>query len=378
MLNLPRALPTLLAAVALTACAAPAAPPAPAAAPTRVSAASVPVAGATAAPTGAAAPPARVAVKFGTQRLSSDAAIYIAADQGYFADQGLDVELIDINTGQGSIPPLAAGQLDVGVGAVSSGLFNAMARGIDIKLVATKGSVGPDPHGDFLGTQSLLVASDLAASGAIQDFRGLRGRSLALPERGSGLDILLDRGLQPVGLSADDMEIKALSYADMLPALANRAVDTAFNLEPFVAQATGRGFARIWKSAADLYPGQQSGAVVYGPTMLRLGDEAGSRLMVAYTRGLRDYHEAFGARHRDRATVVDILIRNTPVKDPALYEQMHWTYLNPDCYLNQDALAWDLDWYIAHGFVTQRPDLPAVVDNRYCDGALAVLGRYQP
>src|SRR5438105_3056111 len=108
---------TGLAALALAACGAPAAAPS---APAGSGAAPPPPAAAPAAssaPTQAAAPPGPpVQVKFATQRLSSDVAIYAAVEKGYFTEQGLDVELIDINTGQGSVPALAAGQIDVGVG----------------------------------------------------------------------------------------------------------------------------------------------------------------------------------------------------------------------------------------------------------------------
>ena len=379
--NLPRL--TLLSLLALVACS-----PAPAAGPSAKPAASAPTSTAGApATTTAPAPPAAasaapaqspIAVKVATQRLASDAALYVAQERGYFAEQGLAVELEEIVTGQGSIPPLAAGQLDVGVGSVSAGLFNAIARGIDIKLVATKGSVGPDGQSPFPGTQALVLAADLAASGAVQDLRDLRGRSVALPERGAGLEAMLDKALQPLGLSTAELDAKLMPYPDMLAALANRSVDAAMELEPFTTQGVGRGILVRWKSGAELYPGQQAAAVVYGPTMGRLGRDAGNRLMLAYTRGLRDYHDAIGPRRLNREEMIATLIRNTALKDRALYDQMSWTYLNPDCYLNVDAMGWDLDWYATQGYVTQKPDLVQSVDHGYCDHALQQLGRYQP
>ncbi len=365
---------TSLIALACQPAAPPPAPSPPAPAPTAAQAA----AASAAAPSPAAAPPAPVALKVATQRLASDAPLYIASERGYFAEQGLDVQLEDIVTGQGSIPPLSAGQLDVGVGGISAGLFNAMARGIDIKLVATKGSVGTDPQSPFAGTQALVLAADLAASGAVQDYRDLRGRPIALPERGASLEPMLDKAIQPVGLSVDDFDLKLMPYPDMLAALANRSVDAAMELEPFIAQGLGRGILVRWKTGADLYPGQQAAALVFGPTMQRIGRDAGNRFILAYTRGIRDYNEAFGPKRLRRDETVAILIRNTPLKDPALYDQIGWTYLNPDCYLNIEALAWDLDWYHAHGYVAQKPDLTQTVDHRYCDYAVQQLGRYQP
>ncbi len=364
-------------AIVLASCAPnPAAPPAPATAPP----ASATAPAGSVAPTVAPAQPPRTPtpLKVATQRLATDAALYIAQERGYFAEQGLAVQLEDITTGQGSIPPLAAGQLDVGVGAVSSGLFNATARGIDIKLVATKGSVGTDPQGAFIGPMALVLAADVAASGAVQDYPDLRGRAVALGERGAALELMLDRAIQPSGLTTNDLDFKLMPYPDMVVALGNRSVDAAMELEPFVAQGTARGALVRWKTAPELYPGQQSATVAFGPTMQQIGQSAGQRFTVAYTRGLRDYHEAFGPKQRNRAETVAILIANTALKDPALYDQMALAYLNPDCYLNVDSMVADLEWYAAHGYVPQKPDLAQIVDNTYCDYAIQQLGRYQP
>src|SRR5690349_12982321 len=105
---------SLLVLVALLAACA--APTPPASAPASGSAAPPPpapagAAGATQAP--AATPSAQpiVHLNMATQHLSTDVATYVAKERGYFAEQGLDVELVDIATSQGSIPPLASGQL---------------------------------------------------------------------------------------------------------------------------------------------------------------------------------------------------------------------------------------------------------------------------
>src|SRR5579884_822544 len=325
----------------------------------------------------AAAPPPLVHLNVATQHLTSDVGMYVAQERGYFAEQGLDVEFADINTSQGSIPPLAAGQLDVGVGSMSPGLFNAIARGIDIKLVATKGAGPPDPNSPFAGSNALVLAAGVAASGAIQDYADLRGRTIALPDRGSTLELALTKGLQRGGLTIDDVEIKLLSYADMLVALANGSVDAAMELEPYIAQGKARGILVVWKRGAELYPGQQATAVVYGPTLTRRGDDVGGRFMVAYTRGLRDYNDAIGPKRRGRAELIAILTRHTALTDPAIYDQIGWGYFNPDCYLNTESVAETLDWYVAQGYVPQRPDLSQAIDHRYCDYAVQYLGRYQ-
>src|SRR5215211_3877404 len=71
-------------------------------------------------------------VRLGVLGATVDAGFYIAADQGYFGEQGLDVEMIPFDSGARMVAPLGAGQLEAGGGAHSAGLFNAVARGIDL------------------------------------------------------------------------------------------------------------------------------------------------------------------------------------------------------------------------------------------------------
>src|SRR5262249_7035901 len=151
-----------------------------------------------------------IKLKMSTQRLVSDGVTIWAAEQGYFAEQGIDIEFVDVATGQDVVAPLASKQLDIAVGAVSPGLFNAIARGIDIKLVSTKGATSPDPSGPFPGGIWIVLSPDVAASGTIQDYPDLRGKSIALSIRGSALEVILDRALQRGGLTLDDVDIKLL------------------------------------------------------------------------------------------------------------------------------------------------------------------------
>src|SRR5215213_7433173 len=128
-----------------------------------------PVAAATAT---AAPPPPAQAVRLGALGSTTDAGFYIALDRGYFREQGLDIEFVPFDSAARMVAPLSAGQLDVGGGSPSAGLFNAIARGIDVKLVADKGSAPPG-----FGFEGLLFRRDLADSGQLRtagDLAGLR------------------------------------------------------------------------------------------------------------------------------------------------------------------------------------------------------------
>src|SRR5690348_16650390 len=83
-------------------------------------------------------------VRFGSLTPSaSDAGWLIADKKGYFAEQGIRIEVTRFSNGSELVPPLATNQLDVGGGAPNAGLFNAMNRDVQLFIVADKGSTPP-------------------------------------------------------------------------------------------------------------------------------------------------------------------------------------------------------------------------------------------
>jgi NitT/TauT family transport system substrate-binding protein len=134
-------LTTVLAAslLALVGCQAPAA-----SAPTAKPAPAATAGGGGAAPTAAAAPAAAAGgalelIKVGDVRVLNGGGLYVAVEKGYFRDQGLDVRLENLTGGADAVPFLATGELDLALGNVSVGLFNAFDRGADVKIIAPAG-----------------------------------------------------------------------------------------------------------------------------------------------------------------------------------------------------------------------------------------------
>src|SRR5699024_6359844 len=75
-------------------------------------------------------------VRVGIVPVTIYAPFYIALDKGYFAEEGLAVELIPVEGGTENVVQLAAGNFDVAGGGIGAGLLNAAARGIEFEIVA--------------------------------------------------------------------------------------------------------------------------------------------------------------------------------------------------------------------------------------------------
>lgn len=329
-----------------------------------------------AAPTvGATQPSGLTEIRIGITGNTADAPLFIAQDQGYFAEQGLKLSVTRVQSAADVVAPLGAGQLDVGGGAISAGLFNAMARGVDLKIVADKGQHSGSPINGFTSAVVLVVPqSDADKYKTLAD---LKGKTIALASVGSGNEIMLDRGLRTVGLTEQDISIKQLAFPDMLAALSTHGVDVAVEIEPFVAQGQAKGILVPWLKSEELYAGQEGGVLIFGSNMAKLGQDVENRFMVAYVKGIRDYYDAFGSKHQNTEAIAQILANNTDVKDLSLYARMGYDYIDPNGYINTDPVTYDLDWYSSHGLVQDKPDLAKVIDNSFVDYAVKQLGKYQ-
>jgi NitT/TauT family transport system substrate-binding protein len=354
----------------LTACATPAAP-APVA---PIAPASAPAAAANPAPAAAApaAPPPLVTVKVAEVTTLSGAAALLAVERGYFADEGIEIEMTRVDGAAQTIPHLTTGQLDAANITPSSSFFNAVNRGLPLRIVGAGGRQSP---GQASG--AWVLREDLAARGTVRDWADLRGLTIGMnvPNTGSYPDIVLDRTLDRAGLTRDDVQIVGLGFPDINTAFASKTIDAANHTEPYISLGENMGLLRRWRSVAEVVPDQHSGVWLYGPAFGET--EAAYRFMVAYLRGARDYNDAF-AYGRDKAAVVDVLTRLTTVKDPHLFDQMSFINLDPDGRIIPERIADDMQYYVSHGYTQQPVDVAQVIDMRYVDYALARLGPYKP
>src|SRR5438128_84786 len=91
---------------------------------------------ATAALTAVSAPPQLQTARIGVVYSSSEIGIYLAQERGYFAEQGLTADYTRFDSAAFAVTPLSIGELEVVSGVVSAALFNAMNRGLDVRLAS--------------------------------------------------------------------------------------------------------------------------------------------------------------------------------------------------------------------------------------------------
>ena len=145
----------------------------------------------------AAARDAPVRLKVSDPTNVAGAPIYIALDQGYFSEEGLDVELVPMTQTE-VIQNVATGQVQFGMSLPNPSLFNALERGIAVKIVASA-IVNQETDRPAV----FMVRSDLIAGGNYTSPRDLKGATIAANADAS--QFYVERVLVQGGLTRADV-----------------------------------------------------------------------------------------------------------------------------------------------------------------------------
>jgi NitT/TauT family transport system substrate-binding protein len=316
------------------------------------------------------------AITVGATSSTSDAPIYIADKKGYFRAEGLDVKVVNFRSAADMVAPLGAGQIEAGAGSASAGLYNAVARGIKIKIVADKASSAPG-----YGATKILIRKDHVESGRYKTLADLKGMRFAMNAPGVSNTSTLNTLLKSAGLRYSDVETVDMPLPDHVAALKNKSVDASASVEPGPALAVRNGDAIVLKSDDDILPNHQIAVLLYAEEFALERPAAAKRFMRAYIQAVRFYNGALKDGRLDGPNadeVIAILSEATPIKSRDIYKSITPTGMNPDGRVNKASLAYDLAFYTEQGLVKGSVNLDDVVDGSFVETALAELGPYRP
>jgi NitT/TauT family transport system substrate-binding protein len=272
------------------------------------------------------APAAPVVLKVLMFPFTSYGPYFIAEEEGYFQEQNLAIEWVQLAQYGDAIPLLVSGQLDVVAGTLPVAIFNAIARQGNIRMVADKGVISADEctYVAFMGRAGPDGRPE------IQEPAQLAGkRVVVIPEDSSGF--FLERWLAPAGLSLDDIEPTFLAAPQRGEAVASGAIDLAFNVEPWLTRALAANQVVVLNPAEVFAEDFQFAAILYGPNLLERDVDAGRRFMIAYLKGARQYNEGKTARN------VEILAKHTNL-EPELLAETCWPAIRSDGDINLSTL----------------------------------------
>lgn len=274
------------------------------------------------------------------------APFFIAQDEGYFAEQGLQIEFVHMDAPEDAVPMLATGQMDIAASFVSINALNAIARGSTLKYVADKGYI--DAEGCTYWT--MMVSPALAEDGETVSPAQLQGQpvDVSVPSCES---YYLEQVLKPAGLTLDDIEIMDIPGPPVeAEALAEGSLALGFFAEPWVSRVLLAGQGVVWMPSEQVIPDFQLATIIYGPTLLEENPDVGKRFMVAYLKAVRQYNEGKTERN------LEIMAENTGLERELLLEAC-WPPLRSDGQLNAQSVldfeVWALEKGLLDSMVTE-------------------------
>jgi NitT/TauT family transport system substrate-binding protein len=297
----------------------------------------------------------------------ASAATVIANEKGYFKEQGIKVEISNLDTSTDSLAVVAQNRFQEVEGGISAAYFNAIAKDLPVTISVDRVS-SPLNH-------KLLIRSDLKDE--IKDIKQLKGRSLASNSRGSITNYEIGKILEKSGLTFKDVDLKFIPFPQVAIAFANKAVDAAFVIPPFASQIEEKGLGFVFADPDDFVtPHPMTIAVnLINTDWAAKNPELVKKYYVAYMRAVRDYCQAYHGGP-NRAEVIDIMVRNGVERRPEMLNKYPWTARSPDGHVNIASMLDIQSFFVKEKLSLKEFPAERLVTQTYVDYANAQLGPF--
>lgn len=198
----------------------------------------------------------------------------IAAEQGFFTKEGLDVTIIGFTSGSDLTKAMAGGSVDVGA-ATGLDVVSATAHGVP--LVAFYGVEGPSPMTLIVGAKS-----------SITSFKDLKGKKVGISAFGSLTDYVLRAAVKKEGIAITDVtEVPLGAPSTTIAALVRGDIDALILPVNFGYTLEAAGTGKIAQPASDvLGSSDQFAQLMAANTYVSSHKSVLTRLAAAYTDAL--------------------------------------------------------------------------------------------
>lgn len=169
-----------------------------------------------------------------------EAPLHIAAQNGYFEEEGLKFEMVRVDAAE-TVSAVGSGKLDAGFGMIAK-FLPPIENGLPIRLTA----------GIDKGCTKVLVKAD----SGINSVEDLKGKKLGVPGLAAAPSIILKRSLTKAGIDispeSGQVEWAVFNMGDLPAALNNNAIDAAGMADPASSLAKKEyGFKYLIDTATD-------------------------------------------------------------------------------------------------------------------------------
>jgi NitT/TauT family transport system substrate-binding protein len=311
---------------------------------------------------------APVKLKVGLNPYTSYSPLFIAQEEGFFTEQGLEVEFVPFTTGSdaSSIPLLEQRQLDaVGQGPVA-GLFNAIAVSNDIKIIVDRGYLA-EGGCTYI---AMLAKPDWIAANSTLTLDGIKGLRASIDPKNFSA-YMFEKVLSPAGIKLTDLVTGDIPPANLMAAVETGAVDFISTGEPWITRLTDTKKMAIWLEYQHIAPDMQYGFMIFGPSLLVDRPEIGKKFITAYVKAIRQYN--LGKTDRN----IEIIAKYTKL-EPDLLKRTCLPTMRPSGRVSVDSLLAYQEWAHQKGLIEKTVTAEQLWDPQFVEYANQQLGSATP
>jgi NitT/TauT family transport system substrate-binding protein len=305
-------------------------------------------------------------VVIGTQRLTENGALFLAAAQGYFKAEGIDLAMTAYESDKAVAETLVSGATDFGLGRFTPAAFDAAGKGL-IRAVAAQAR----EKRNYEGNQ--LVASSIGFQKGLRKFDNLAGKTIAIDAIGSTAHYQLEQIARIKHVDPARISVKPLGSLNAIArAVGTDEVDAAIMPALYARELLIANQAKFlgWCSELDE---QQLGALFVSKKMLDGRRGVVEKFVKAYRRGVSDYAAALlrldrtskrtsDIKSKETATVIARYVYPDRGTDAAAAVELGAYYIDPQARLDVADIARQVAWYKSRGLIDKSIDARNVVD----------------
>lgn len=162
--------------------------------------------------------------------------VYVANAKDYFKDEGLDFNMLLINSGPGAASAVVSKSADVGWGGILPTVA-ARSQGIPFKFI-----IGGYTEQKPLYADTVMIAS---LKSGINDIKDLKGKVVAVNNAGGVNDLQVRIKLKEAGVPVDAVQILTVPFPQMQAALELGNADVVATVSPFSTSILQRKLGKV-------------------------------------------------------------------------------------------------------------------------------------
>lgn len=309
-------------------------------------------------------------VTVATLRSVTNSALFLAAAQGYFKAEGLDVDMTAYKTEKDVADAVASGANEFGVGAFTPAAFSYASRGL-MKAIAAQ----VREKTDYEGNQ--IIVSNAAYARGVRKLDQLGNTSVAITTIGSSFHYQLGQIARVKKFDAKSVTLKPMQTYDAIArAIGTNQADVAILPGHYARELLVASQAKLagWYSEIDE---QQLGALFVTAKMLAEKREIVEKFVRAYQKGAADYYQAFMRHDRYGKRVSNSLSRQVatliarytfpgqPLGVAAQTVESSAYFMDQKARLDAADVARQVEWFKAQGLIEATADPAKVVDTSF-------------